>query len=183
MDRAAPWKAVPAWRAWTAPVKESPVNRWTYSMTSPPAPHPKQWNRSGTPPTDRDGVGSSWKGQQPMKPRPRWVSSTPLAATTSSIRWPCRTAATSRRGRPVTVMAGSRRLCWRRRCWVGVAHTWLVALRGRGRLVLYRLPVAEYTNRSGRSGVGEAFVDDPLLAVGGVGLDEGLPRALIGAPG
>ena len=29
------------------------------------APHPKQWNRSGMPPTDSDAVESSWKGQQP----------------------------------------------------------------------------------------------------------------------
>ena len=43
-------------------------HRWTYSMTSPPAPHPKQWNRSATPPTDSDAVESSWKGQQPIKP-------------------------------------------------------------------------------------------------------------------
>src|SRR5665647_2595552 len=53
----------------------------------------------------------------------------------------------------------------------------------RGRLVLYRLPGVGYTNRSRRSGVGEAFVDDPLLAVGNVSFDEGLPRGLIGAPG
>ena len=30
------------------------MNRATYSMTSPPTPHPKQWNRSGTPPTDSE---------------------------------------------------------------------------------------------------------------------------------
>src|ERR1019366_3898677 len=64
-----------------------------------------------------------------------------------------------------------------------VRGTWLAALRGRGALVLYRLPVGRYTNRSRRSAVGEAFVDDPLLAVGSVGFDEGLPRALTGAPG
>src|ERR1035437_4480718 len=53
----------------------------------------------------------------------------------------------------------------------------------RGRVVLYRLPVGGYTTRSLRSLVGEAFVDDPLLAVGGVGFDEGLPGGLIRAPG
>ena len=42
-------------------------------MTSPEAPQPKQWNRSGTPPTDSEGVESSWNGQQPMKPCPRGV--------------------------------------------------------------------------------------------------------------
>ena len=39
-------------------------------MTSPEAPQPKQWNRSGTPPTDREGVTSSWNGQHPTKPWP-----------------------------------------------------------------------------------------------------------------
>ena len=55
-------------------------------MTSPEAPHPKQWNRSGSlPPTDREAVESSWNGQQPMKPCPERPSSTPDAVITSSI--------------------------------------------------------------------------------------------------
>ena len=48
-----------------------PRLRWTKSMTSPLAPQPKQWNRSGTPSTDREGVVSSWNGQQPTHPLAR----------------------------------------------------------------------------------------------------------------
>ena len=95
-----PLNTVPDSRARAASTKESPVDRATYSMTSPPASHPKQWNRSGTPPTDSDAVESSWKGQQPMNPWPRRVNSTPLAATTVSVGWERRSAATSKRSLP-----------------------------------------------------------------------------------
>ena len=72
------------------------------------SPQPKQLNRSGTPPTDRDGVVSSWNGQQPMYPRPRGWSCTPEAAMTCSIGCAARSAAMSMRSWPVVVMAGSR---------------------------------------------------------------------------
>jgi hypothetical protein len=47
-------------------MKERSYRRLTNSITSPPSPHPKHLNRSGTPPTDIDAVESSWNGQHPM---------------------------------------------------------------------------------------------------------------------
>ena len=53
-------------RALIESMKERSYRLLTYSMTSPPASHPKHLKRSGTPPTDIDAVASSWNGQQPM---------------------------------------------------------------------------------------------------------------------
>jgi hypothetical protein len=50
-------------------------------------------------------------------------------------------------------------------------------------LVLHRLPGAGYTISTRRSVDGQAFVNEPLLAVGDVRLDAGLPEVLLRDPG
>jgi len=113
----------PVVRNRTASMKLSPWRRWTKSMTSPCAPQPKQVKRSGTPATDRDGVESSWKGQQPVKPYPVARSCTPAARTTSSIGKFARIAAASMvPGVALAAVPASLRFGWPVLAWVAAGR-------------------------------------------------------------
>src|SRR5262245_34760691 len=54
----------------------------TKPMTSPPAPHPKQWKSPRLGVMVKDGVLSSWNGHRPTSTRPFFLSSIPRSATT-----------------------------------------------------------------------------------------------------
>ena len=77
--------------------------RSTNRMTSPPTPHPKQWNRPRAGDTDSDGDFSSWNGQSPLRLPPPALRSATCSPMTSAIGDRSRTAATSSsRMRPAT---------------------------------------------------------------------------------
>jgi hypothetical protein len=61
-----------AWR------KLTPFFFIAQSMGPPAAPQPKQWNRFFSGVTVSDGVSSWWKGQTPIRSRPRFSSLMPL---------------------------------------------------------------------------------------------------------